>query len=274
MMPGGIVSPILIQKRPTMFEAMRRYANQTSGGVEAGGDPRAGDASAVSFTGRIAGLMSASKVIRWAGLSAVVAGVLFVVQTIIHPPDDPSSVVTSLWAISHYLLLGYFVFGLLGISGIYARQVEEAGLLGLVGFLMFFVWLALSTGFIFIEAFILPPLATEAPQFVEGFLGIFGGSVGESNLGVLEAVLPLGALLYIVSGLLFGISILRAGILPGWAVIVFIVGTVSALSVTLLPEGVGRIAAVPYGLGLAWLGYALWSERQEKASEPLPAVQS
>ena len=127
-------------------------------------------------------------------------------RTGVRRPDDPSSVVTSLWAISHYLLLGYFVFGLLGISGIYARQVEEAGLLGLVGFLMFFVWLALSTAFVFIEAFILPLLATEAPQFVESFLGIFGGSVGENSLGVLEAVLPLAVLLYIVGGLLFGIS--------------------------------------------------------------------
>ena len=38
-----------------MFEAMRRYGNRTSGGVEARGDRRAGDASAVSFTGRMAG---------------------------------------------------------------------------------------------------------------------------------------------------------------------------------------------------------------------------
>ena len=105
-------------------------------------------------------------------------------------------------------------------------------------------------------------------------MDIFGGSAGESSLGVLEVVLPLGVLFYIVGGLLFGISILRAGILPRWAAIMFIVGTVSALSVTLLPEGVGRITPVPYGLGLAWLGYALWSERREKASEPLPAVQS
>ena len=37
-----------------MFEAMRGYANRTSGGVEAGGGPRAGDASA-GFTGRVAG---------------------------------------------------------------------------------------------------------------------------------------------------------------------------------------------------------------------------
>ena len=218
--------------------------------------------------------MSGSNLIRWAGLSAVVAGVLYLAQIIIRPPEDLSSVVTSSWAIANYLLLGYFIFGLLGISGIYARQVEEAGLLGLVGFLMFYVNLALSTGFVFFQAFILPLLATEAPQFVEGFLGILRGSAGEISLGVLELVLPLGVLLYIVGGLLFGISILRAGILPRWAAIVFIIGTVSALSVTLLPEGVGRIAPVPYGLGLAWLGYALWSGRRDKASEPLPAVQS
>lgn len=38
-----------------MLEAMRRYANRTSGGVKAEGDQRARDASAVSFTGRVAG---------------------------------------------------------------------------------------------------------------------------------------------------------------------------------------------------------------------------
>ena len=38
-----------------MFEAMRRYGNRTPGGVEAGGGQRAGDASALSFTGRVAG---------------------------------------------------------------------------------------------------------------------------------------------------------------------------------------------------------------------------
>ena len=218
--------------------------------------------------------MSGSNLIRWAGLSAMVAGVLYESQIIIRPPEDLSSVVTSSWAIANYLLLGYFIFGMLGISGIYARQAEEAGLLGFVGFLMFYVNLALSTGFTFLQAFLFPLLATEAPQLLEGFLGIFRVSVGESGIGVLELVLPLGVLLYIVGGLLFGISILRAGILPRWAAIVFIIGTVSALSVTLLPEGIGRFAAVPYGLGLAWLGYALWSERREKASEPLVAMQN
>ena len=38
-------------------------------------------------------------------------------------------------------------------------------------------------------------------------------------------------------------------------------------------QGVGEVAevtAVPVGLAVAWLGYALWSERREPAAQPLP----
>ena len=211
--------------------------------------------------------MSTSNVIRWAGLSAVVAGVLAIFAPIIHPPDDPSSVATSSWAIAHYLILGWSVFALLGITGIYARQVEEAGWLGLVGFLTFFVGLALITSVAFLEALVMPLLATAAPQSMAVFLP------GE-GLGVLDTVrLPAG-LIFIVGGLLFGIAIIRAGILPRWAAILFVIGIASVLLAPLLPEVVGRIIAIPAWVGFAWLGYALWSERKEKASEPLPAMQS
>ena len=47
--------------------------------------------------------ITASNLIRWAGLSAMVAGILFVVIQTIHPPDILSSVTTSRWAIVHYL---------------------------------------------------------------------------------------------------------------------------------------------------------------------------
>ncbi|MCH8948491.1 MAG: hypothetical protein IH789_12855 [Acidobacteria bacterium] len=209
--------------------------------------------------------MSASNVIRWAGLSLVVTGVLLVVGPIIHPEDDPTSLATSLWAIAHYLALGSLVFGVLGTFGLYARQVEEAGLLGLVGFLMLFVALALFTGLAFFEAFILPVLATEAPQFVGGLFA------GEISLGVLETVILVAGLVEIIGGLLFGIAIIRAGILPRWAAILFIIGILPG---RFGPEVVARISSVVLGIGLAWLGYALWSERREEASEPLPAMQS
>jgi hypothetical protein len=32
--------------------------------------------------------------------------------------------------------------------------------------------------------------------------------------------------------------------------------------------------AVPIGLALAWLGYALWSERREGAADPIPGTAS
>ena len=32
-----------------------------------------------------------------------------------------------------------------------------------------------------------------------------------------------------------------------------------------------EVTAVPTGLALAWLGYALWSERREHAADPVPS---
>lgn len=212
--------------------------------------------------------MTGSNLIRGAGLSAMVAGILYIIVQIIHPTEELSSISSNSWAITHYLTLCMSVCGLLGISGIYARQVKEAGWLGLVGFLMFFVWLILVTAVVFIEALILPLLVAEAPQFVAGFLELSGGSLGEVNFGVLEAVAPLSALLYVVGGSLFGFATVRAGLLPRWAAVLFIFGIVSTLLIPLLPDGAGRITVVPVGLGLAGLGYALWSENQEIALTP------
>jgi hypothetical protein len=76
---------------------------------------------------------------------------------------------------------------------------------------------------------------------------------------------------YVLGGLLFGIATLRAGILPRWAANLLAFATVSPLLLaSLLPHPLDRILAVPMGLALAWLGYALWSERREQASQPLP----
>jgi hypothetical protein len=215
--------------------------------------------------------ITASKLIRFAGLPAMLAGILFIVIQMIHPADILSSVTTGRWAIVHYMGVAMCLLGLLGITGIYARQVEKAGWLGLVGFLMFSLFYALTMAFQFVEAFISPLLPTEAPKFVESLLALASGSAGEMNLGAIAAVYALVGVLYMLGGPLFGIAMLRAGILPRLAAGLFASGgPVSALVVSLFPHPLDRIAAVPLGLGLAWLGYALWSERREKASEPLP----
>jgi hypothetical protein len=214
---------------------------------------------------------TASNLIRWTGLSAMGAGIIFAGIQPIHPPDVLSSVTTGAWAIITPLKTAMCLFFLLGITGIYARQLKETGWLGLAGFLLLsFSW-ALNLAFIFAEAFILPLLATTAPTFVEGFLGIFSGHPVETNLGALPALFALTGVLYMLGGLVFGIATLRAGILPRWAAGLLAAAAALTPLAALVPHEIQRFAGMPVGVAVAWLGYALWSERREPASEAVPA---
>ena len=213
--------------------------------------------------------VTASSLIRWSGLAAMAAGIIFVIIQPIHPPDVVASVTTGRWAIVHSLGVAMSLLGLLGIAGLYARQVEEAGWLGLAGYLLFSLFWALTLAFQFFEGFILPLLATEAPKFVHGFLGLLGGYATEVNLGALPTFYAIAGFGYVLGGLLFGIATLRAGILPRWAAGLLAVGAVLPILLSsLVPHPLDRIFAVPVGIALAWLGYALWSERRAQDADP------
>jgi hypothetical protein len=73
--------------------------------------------------------------------------------------------------------------------------------------------------------------------------------------------------MYILGGLLFGIATFRAGILPRWTAGLLVVGSVLAPVAALLPPQHEPKVAVPVGIALAWLGYALWPERREQAAD-------
>jgi len=209
-----------------------------------------------------------ANLIRWAGLSAMVGGFLFVAIQPLHPPDILSSVTTSSWAIVHYVGVAMCLLILLGLSGIYARQAEKAGWLGLAGFLMLsFMW-ALTAAFQFFEAIFSPLLAIHAPSLEEGILHMVSNSASAVSLGALPIVWSIVGVLYLLGGVLFGIATFRAGILPRWAAALLAFGTVLPIFLSsLFPHPLDRFFAVPVGIALAWLGYALWSERREPAVE-------
>src|SRR5918994_2356766 len=127
--------------------------------------------------------ITAPSLIRWSGLAALVAGIIFAGIQPIHPPDVVASVTTGAWAIITPVKTVMCLLFLIGITGLYARQVNEAGGLGLAGFLLLIVCWWLQTAFVFAEAFIAPPLATTAPKFVDGYLGISYGHTGGVDPG-------------------------------------------------------------------------------------------
>ena len=212
--------------------------------------------------------ITSANLIRWAGLAAMGTGILYIAIQAIHPLDVLLSVTTTRWAIVHYLSIVMDLLGLFGMVGLYARQVEKSGWLGLAGYLLFSLFWAFDVAFHFIEAFVEPVVATEAPKFVAGLLGMVSGVPSEISLGAIPVVYALDGIAgYVLGGLLFGIATFRAGILPRWAGGLLALGAMLPLLLSsLVHHPFDRLFAIPVGFALVWLGYALWSERREKAS--------
>jgi cellulose synthase/poly-beta-1,6-N-acetylglucosamine synthase-like glycosyltransferase len=189
---------------------------------------------------------------------------------VFHPPNLASSVTSTRWQLVHVLACAVSFFGLLGMAGLYARQAVKSGWLGLAGYVLFSLWLVLIMGFSFVEAFILPRVATASPSFVHAWMGMFTGPKGSFDLGVLPTIWTLTGPVYILGGLLFGVATFRSRILPRWAGALLAVGTVLAPIASQLPNASQPKVAIPVGVALAWLGYALWSERQ---TQDLPTAQ-
>ena len=213
--------------------------------------------------------ITASTLMRLAGISAMVTGLCFLVIGVFHPVNEPSAV-NATWVNVHIFATALGFFGLFGMAGLYARQAEKSGWLGLAGFVLFTVWMMLVSGFSFVEAFILPKLATESPAFVAGFLGMLSGAPSPIDLGIIPTLWNISTPMFILGPVLFGIATFRARVLPRWA------GALLALNVVLVPLGAlvppehqPKIIMVPIGFALAWLGYALFSERREKTSDAL-----
>ena len=216
--------------------------------------------------------ITSSNLMRLAGLCAVPAGIIFAAIQPIHPPDVVEAVTTSAWAIITSLKFAMCLLFLVGITGMYARQVDKAGWLGLAGFVLLIVSWWMLTAFVFAEAFILPPLASIAPEFVDALLGISYGHTGSVNLGAVPTIFSLVGITYMLGGLLFGVATFRAGVLPRWpAGLLALAATLTPLA-ALLPHAQQRFAAVPVALAIAWLGHALWSERRASAAQAAPAT--
>jgi hypothetical protein len=209
---------------------------------------------------------------RAAGLAAVSAGLLFILIQLIHPHEDVATVTTTAWTVTALLTMAMSVLLLVGLAGIYLRQVTETGVLGLVGVLLFGAGFVLTIAVTFIEVFVLPSLADQSPQYVDDFLATFTGGAVVGDVGSLPVAGVVAAVSYLLGGLLFGVALVRARILARWAALLLAGGAVATLLVPVLPHALDRLLAFPVGLALAGLGHSLWREQRSTSDESVPGV--
>jgi hypothetical protein len=218
---------------------------------------------------------SAETLIRWSGLAAIAAGAIFAGIQPVHPPDELASVTTGTWAVIITLKFVMCLLFLVAITGLYARQIGKAGWLGFAGFVLFATSWFIQTGYVFVDLFVLPPLATAAPQFIDSFLGIVNNHPGTMDIGAMVPVYAVLGLLYLVGGILLGVATFRAGVLPRVPAGLLAITALLTPAAALLPHAIQRYAAIPMGVAVIWLGWVLWSERRavvEHVSSTLQAA--
>jgi hypothetical protein len=204
--------------------------------------------------------MSSRTMVRWSGLSCIVGGLCLAGFVLVHPWDQllgAEIARTARWQIAHTLHFVGALFALLGLLGIFARQREQLGPLGIVGFIFSFMGNAMFLGTGMITAFIWPMLALEAPATVEPGGPIFGWPHSLLAFALTAVTLSIGYVL-------FGIAMLRVGIFPRWSILMLVTGAILGM---LPPHPMGALpwwelvfGGVLYGAALVWLGSILWTE--------------
>lgn len=203
--------------------------------------------------------MSASELIRWGALSAILGGVLLVISDLWGllmeglGGDQPFSVTarSASFAITSGLSLLAAILILFALVGLNLRQSEEVGILGRLGFVVAFLGTALTVGLSWVIFFVAPSVAMEAPEFLDA----------EQVAGPLDAGFILTSLILAVGWALFGVAALRAGIYPRWVTIVFII----AALIQFLPlPG----TALVFGVAVALLGFFALARGSMSVEQP------
>jgi hypothetical protein len=203
---------------------------------------------------------------RAAAVAAAVAGLIFIGVQINHPHMELASVTTTEWAVRNTLKVVMAALALAGLTGMYLRQVREAGVLGLIGYVTFCTGYLAMLAIAFVAGFVLPSLATTAPEYVEDVLAMAAGGTVTGDIGLIQAANAVQAGGYLAGGLVFGIALLRARVLARWAAALLVVGTVSTLAISVLPHSVDRLLAYPTGVALVGLGWSLWRSTRTPAA--------
>src|SRR5215212_4580394 len=127
--------------------------------------------------------VTTTKLTRAAGLSAVVGGLLFIAVQINHPLLDATFTTTTEYAVRETMKIFMAVFSLVGITGMYLRQVRQMGVLGLIGYVVFGVGYLAIFGVQVVGVFVLPGLAASQPGYVNDVFAVATSGTPVGDVG-------------------------------------------------------------------------------------------
>ena len=144
-------------------------------------------------------------------------------------------------------LLSALVF-MLGLAGLFLKQLRQIDVMGAVVFLFAFVGVALSYGAIWSYALVTPEIAALAPELLL-----------DPSSGLVMATL-ISFMLGQVGWLLVGVWSFLKGSIPRWSSLTMIISILGAMGLSPFAEtqAIRLLFNVLLGIGPAVIGYVLW----------------
>lgn len=198
------------------------------------------------------------------GLALMAAFLLSLAGGLLHPIVDHESHSAASMAhpgfpVAHLLVFLGGASLLIGLPGLYARIAPRAGILGLLGFALYFLANAtIVQGFAAYEAFVAPVLASDPAT--SGVLEPDGALASSTPFALLQG---LGGVALMLGMLLLGISLIRSRVFPVWTgALMAVAPLLLLLPVPETPVLTGLLIEAPRGLAVAAIGYSLFVRRE------------
>ena len=182
--------------------------------------------------------MSTKTLYRLSALAGVLSGLCIIIGKLVIPlPNRQIGEVIDFFSP---------LFALLFAVGLYLHQRRESGLFGVVAFIVLFMGLATIVSLDYFGAFV----GLYLPE----------GMVDQILEGPTGAVAATSGLTFLLGEILFGISVIRAGLFSKIASILFMVGMFFVPLGSVFPESMVITGSIIAGIGLIWWSTELYKQ--------------